>query len=113
MVAKLNASSELRMWEPINIGFLPGDTNMEIKIGRCIIVDYGHVKMVDAKTDKVESVLPRYFVWDTKAGVVDGDGSDDPNVLYQRYKKYDPKIVPLEVFRQWITDNNMMRKWFR
>jgi hypothetical protein len=58
---------------------------MEIKIGRCIIVDYGHVKIVGAKTDKVECVLPRYAVWDTEAGVMDGDGSDDPNVLYERF----------------------------
>ena len=85
---------------------------MEIKIGRCIIVDYGHVEILD-EIDKVECVLPRYAVWDTKAGVVDVDGSDDPNVLHEKYKKYDPKIVPLEFFRQWIVDNNMMGKWFR
>lgn len=101
------------MWEPINIGFLPRDTNMEIKIGRCIIVDYGHLEILDAKTDKVECVLPRYAVWDTKVGLMDRDVSDDPNVLYDKYKEYDPKIVPLEVFKQWILDNNIIGNWFR
>jgi hypothetical protein len=80
---------------------------MEIKIGRFIIVDYGHVELLD-EADKVECVFPRYAVWDTEAGVMDGDGSDDPNVLYEKYKDYDPKIIPIDVFRQWIADNNMM-----
>lgn len=91
----------------------PSDDKKEIKIGRCIIVDYGHIEIVDPETNVVEQVLPRYAVWDTHAGVVDRDGSDDPKVLYERYKKYDPQIVLLEDWRDYIDSHNLMRKWYR